>query len=75
MNNFSIKVGNLYDKDFRQKEIYRQEISNMFKIVRFPSKLKSFFDSLQNQSISAHYTAILTSNLSLTAADLTTLST
>jgi len=55
MNNTSIKTGNLFDKDFRQKEIYRQEIANMFKIVRFPSKLKSFFDSLQNQFHFNHF--------------------
>jgi hypothetical protein len=55
MNNFSIKTGNLYDKDFREKETYRQEIALMFKIVRFPSKLKSFFDSLQNQFHFNHF--------------------
>jgi len=55
MNNISIKIGNLFDKDFREKEIYRQEIANMFKIVRFPSKLKSFFDSLQNQFHFNHF--------------------
>jgi len=42
------KRGNLFDKEF-SKTKYRQEIANMFKIVRFPPKLKSFFDSLQNQ--------------------------
>jgi SRSO17 transposase len=55
MNNISIKIGNLFDKDFSEKEIYRQEIANMFKIVRFPSKLKSFFDSLQNQFHFNHF--------------------
>jgi hypothetical protein len=55
MNKISIKKGNLFDKDFREKEIYRQEIANMFKIVRFPSKLKSFFDSLQNQFHFNHF--------------------
>jgi len=55
MHNFSIEIGNLFDKDFREKEIYRQEIANMFKIVRFPSKLKSFFDSVQNQFHFNHF--------------------
>ena len=55
MNSNSIKTGNLYDKDFSEKEIYRQEIANMFKIVRFPPKLKSFFDSLQNQFRFNHF--------------------
>jgi len=55
MNNVSIKIGNLFDKDFIEKTIYRQEIANMFKIVRFPSKLKSFFDSLQNQFHFNHF--------------------
>jgi len=55
MNNFSIKIGNLFDKDFSERTIYRQEIANMFKIVRFPSKLKSFFDSLQNQFHFNHF--------------------
>jgi hypothetical protein len=48
MNNISIKTGNLYDKGFR-RTIYRKEIADMFKIIRFPSKLKSFFNSLENQ--------------------------
>jgi len=55
MNNVSIKIGNLFDKDFRETKIYRQEIANMFKIVRFPLKLKSFFDSLQNQFHFNHF--------------------
>lgn len=54
MNNISIKIGNPYDKDFR-KNIYRQEIAYMFKIVHIPPKLKSFFDSLQNQFHFNHF--------------------
>jgi hypothetical protein len=54
MNNISIKTGNLYDKEF-VKTNYRQEIALMFKIVRFPSKLKSFFDPLQNQFHFNHF--------------------
>jgi len=54
MDNNSIKTDNLYDKDFREN-IYRQEIALMFKIVRFPSKLKSFFDSLQDQFHFNHF--------------------
>jgi len=55
MNNVSIKTGNPFNKDFSERIIYRQEIANMFKIVRFPSKLKSFFDSLQNQFHFNHF--------------------
>src|SRR3989338_7247189 len=54
MNNSSIKIGNPHDKDFR-KTIYRQEIAYMFKIVHIPPKLKSFFDSLQNQFHFNHF--------------------
>jgi len=54
MNNISIKVGNLYDKEF-ERTLYRQEIANMFKIVRFPPKLKSFFDPLRNQFHFNHF--------------------
>lgn len=54
MSNISIKTGNLFDKDFSEK-IYRQEIANMFRIVRIPPKLKSFFDSLQNQFHFNHF--------------------
>jgi hypothetical protein len=54
MNNISIKTGDLFDKEF-SKTKYRQEIALMFKIVRFPSKLKSFFDSLQNQFHFNHF--------------------
>jgi len=32
MNNISIKTGNLFDKDFRQNEIYRQQIDNRLKL-------------------------------------------
>jgi SRSO17 transposase len=42
---FSIKSGNLNDKGF-SRTTYRQEIAVMFKVVRFPKKLESFFDSL-----------------------------
>jgi hypothetical protein len=54
MNNISIKTGNLYDKEFEITN-YRQEIALMFKIVRFPSKLKSFFDPLHNQFHFNHF--------------------
>ncbi len=54
MNNISIKTGNLYDKEFSEK-IYRQEIANMFKIVRIPPKLKTFFVPLQNQFHFNHF--------------------
>jgi hypothetical protein len=55
MNNTSIKTGNLFDKDFSERTIYRQEIANMFRIVRIPPKLKPFFDSLQNQFHFNHF--------------------
>jgi len=48
MNNLSTKRGNLIDKSFITTT-YRQEIALMFKIVRFPKKLESFFDSLKDQ--------------------------
>jgi len=54
MDNNSIKTGNIYDIDFEQKK-YCLEIASMFKIVRFPSKLKSFFDPLQNQFHFNHF--------------------
>lgn len=54
-NNVSLKTGNLFDKDFSEKTIYRQEIALMFKIVRFPSKLKTFFDTLQDQFQFNHF--------------------
>jgi hypothetical protein len=54
MNNISIKTGNLYDIDFEYNK-YRLEIAYMFKIVRFPSKLKSFFDPLQDQFHFNHF--------------------
>jgi hypothetical protein len=41
INNIPITTDNLYDKEYR-RTIYRKEIANMFKIVRFPSKLKIF---------------------------------
>jgi Transposase DDE domain len=53
MNNTSIKTGNLFDKKIR-KQIY-QETAYMFKIVRIPSKLKPFFDTLQNQFHFNHF--------------------
>jgi hypothetical protein len=55
MDNNSIKTGNLFDKDFRNITIYRQETAYMFKIVRIPSKLKSFFNPLQNQFHFNHF--------------------
>ena len=54
MDNISTKTGNLYDKEFVETN-YRQEIALMFKIVRFPLKLKSFFDPLQNQFHYNHF--------------------
>jgi hypothetical protein len=48
-------MGNLFDKDFSERTIYRQEIANMFKIVRFPTKLKSFLNSLQDQFHFNHF--------------------
>jgi hypothetical protein len=54
MNDVSIKTGNLYDKEF-SKNIYRQEIANMFKIVHIPLKLKTFFVPLQNQFHFNHF--------------------
>lgn len=54
MSNVSTKTGNLYDKEFERTN-YRLEIALMFKIVRFPSKLKSFFDPLQNQFHFNHF--------------------
>jgi hypothetical protein len=54
MNIISTKIGNLYDIDF-EKTKYRLETAYMFKIVRFPSKLKSFFDPLQNQFHFNHF--------------------
>lgn len=48
MNNFSTKRGNLFDKGIN-KGIYQKEIAIMFKIVRFPKKLESFFEPLKNQ--------------------------
>jgi len=44
----STKTGNLIDKEVG-KTISREEIAVMFKIVRFPKKLESFFDSLETQ--------------------------
>lgn len=54
MNIVLTKTGNLFEKEF-SKNIYRQEIASMFKIVRFTSKLKSFFDSLQDQFHFNHF--------------------
>ena len=48
ISNISTKTGNLIDKGIN-RQFYRQEIAVMFKIVRFPKKLESFFDSLKNQ--------------------------
>jgi SRSO17 transposase len=49
----STKRGNLIDKEIG-KRLCRQEIA-MFKIVRFPKKLESFFDSLQNEFHWGHF--------------------
>ena len=54
MDNNSIKTGNLYDKGIIRK-LYQQETAYMFKIVRIPSKLKSFFNPLQNQFHFNHF--------------------
>lgn len=54
MDNNSIKTGNLYDKEII-KQFYQQEIARMFKIVRIPSKLKSFFNPLQNRFLFNHF--------------------
>ena len=48
ISNISTKTGNLIDKGIN-RQIYLKEIAVMFKIVRFPKKLESFFDSLKNQ--------------------------
>jgi hypothetical protein len=55
MNNLSTKTGNLYDKRIIRQTLYQQEIANMFRIVRLPSKLKSFFNSLENQFHFNHF--------------------
>jgi hypothetical protein len=54
MNIVSIKMGNLYDKSL-SKVTYRKEIATMFKIVHIPLKLKSFFNSLENQFHFNHF--------------------
>jgi hypothetical protein len=43
---FSTKNGILFDKRVGTRS-FTQETAVMFKIVRFPQKLESFFDSLQ----------------------------
>jgi hypothetical protein len=48
ISNISTKTGNLIDKGIN-RQFYRQEIAVMFKIVHFPKKLESFFDSLIGQ--------------------------
>jgi len=53
MDNTSIKTGNLFDKGI-SRQIY-QETAYMFKIVRIPSKLKTFFDTLQDQFHFNHF--------------------
>jgi hypothetical protein len=55
MDNTSIKTGNLFDKGIIRTTLYQQEIANMFRIVRVPSKLKTFFDTLQNQFHFNHF--------------------
>ena len=44
MINISRKTGNPIDKGIN-KQLYQKEIAVMFKIVRFPKNLESFFDS------------------------------
>ena len=53
MDNTSIKTGNLFDKRI-SRQIY-QETAYMFKIVRIPPKLKTFFDTLQVQFHFNHF--------------------
>ena len=48
MTIFSIKNGILFDKRVARRS-FTQEIAVMFKIVRFPKNLESFFDSLESQ--------------------------
>ena len=48
MTDLSINRGNLFDIN-GGKQNHRPEIAVMFKIVRFPKKLESFFYSLQDQ--------------------------
>lgn len=55
MNNISIKTGNLFDKEIIKKTLYQKEIADMFRIVRIPPKLKSFFSPLQNQFHFNHF--------------------
>jgi len=55
MNNISTKIGNLYDKGIIRQIPYQKEIANMFRIVRFPSKPDSFFNSLKNQFHFHHF--------------------
>jgi hypothetical protein len=55
MDNNSIKTGNLYDKGIIRLIPYQKEIADMFRIVRFPSKLKTFFDTLQDQFHFNHF--------------------
>jgi hypothetical protein len=45
---FLTKNGTLFDKRVGTRS-FTQETAVMFKIVRFPKKLESFFDSLQSQ--------------------------
>src|SRR3990170_972258 len=51
---FLIKNGNLFDKRVKRRS-FTQEIAVMFKIVRFPLKLKSFFTPLENQFHYNHF--------------------
>jgi len=48
MTLFSIKNGTLSDKRVTRRS-FTQETAVMFKIVRFPKNLESFFDSLESQ--------------------------
>lgn len=54
MTIFSIKNGILYDKRVVRSS-FTQEIAVMFKIVRFPKNLESFFDSLESQFHWGHF--------------------
>jgi SRSO17 transposase len=51
---FSTKNGSLFDKRVERRS-FTQEIAVMFKIVRFPLKLKSFFSPLENQFHYNHF--------------------
>jgi len=48
ISDISRKTGNLFDKGIN-RQLYQKETAIMFKIVRFPKKLESFFEPLKNQ--------------------------